>query len=104
MRVSKYRLNNKKINMVWYEYKYTPSSEIIENTKKLLDFNLLESAILIWLIIFIIILIYYIIPIINIFFEKKEKERIKQDRKKLLAQISLQKEINEEIEKELEMH
>jgi hypothetical protein len=51
-----------------------------------------------------IILIYYIIPIINIFFEKRKKEKAKQDRKKLLNQIALQKEINEEIEKELEMH
>lgn len=90
--------------MIWYEYKYSSSSEIIQNTKKILDFDLLEYSILIWSLFFMIILIYYIIPIINIFFEKRKKEKAKQDRKKLLNQIALQKEINEEIEKELEMH
>jgi len=87
--------------MVWFEYKYITSSDIIKNIKLLTEYSLIEYFILIWSIILLIAFIYYIIPIINISnnFWKKEKE--KKNRKRFIKQIAMQKNINDEIEKEL---
>ncbi len=87
--------------MVWFEYKYTTSADVINNIKLLTEYSIIEYSILIGSIILLIIFIYYIVPTINISntFWKKEKE--KKNRKKLIKQIVMQKDINDEIEKEL---
>ena len=90
--------------MILFEYKYTSSSDIINNFKLLTEYSILEYTILIVLLIILISMIYYIIPIINtyIIFRKKEKEKYK--RKEMIKQIVMQKDINDEIEKELNIH
>lgn len=87
--------------MIWFEYKYTTSSDIINNIKLLTEYSIIEYAILTISLILLILIIYYIIPTINIYFwfAKKENEQLK--RKVMIKQIVMQKDINNEIEKEL---
>ena len=87
--------------MIWFEYKYTTSSEIMNNIKLITDYSIIEYIVLTLLIIVIILVIYYIIPAINTYFTFKRKEIELNKRKEMLRQIILQKNINEEIEKEL---
>lgn len=87
--------------MVGFEYQYLSSREIIKNLKLLLEYSIIEYIILISLIIFFIITIYYIIPSINIFLKYRQEKKNKLMRKRFIKQIALQKDINDEIEKEL---
>lgn len=87
--------------MVWFNYEYVSSTDIVNNIKLLTDYSLKEYSILIVYIILTILIIYYIIPTINIYFNFNEKENEKQNKKKMLKQIVMQKDINDEIEKEL---
>ncbi|MFC1797779.1 hypothetical protein ACFLY2_00960 [Patescibacteria group bacterium] len=72
--------------------------------KLLIEYNLTEYIILLISMFFIIIIIYYIIPGINLYYKLKLKEKEKQKKALLLKQIVMQKDINEEIENELNMH
>jgi hypothetical protein len=47
------------------------------------------------------VFIYYIIPLINISYSFKKNEKEKEIRKIFIKQIAMQKDINDEIEKEL---
>lgn len=87
--------------MIWFEYKYTTSSEILNNLKLLIDYSLIEYFILVFCILLMFLIIYYIVPIINIYFEFLNKEKQIFKRKQMIKQIALQKDINDEIEKEL---
>ncbi len=89
--------------MIWFEYKYITSTDIINNIKLLTDYSIQEYIILITCIILLILTIYYIIPTINIYFNYKEIELGKLNRKKMIKQIVMQKDINDEIEKELDI-
>jgi predicted Holliday junction resolvase-like endonuclease len=72
--------------------------------KLLINYSIIEYIILILLVIFIISLIYYILPLINIKKQIKKEEMKKIKLKKNLRLIMIQKEINEEMEKELNIH
>ena len=87
--------------MVWFEYKYTTSSEIMNNIKLLTEYSIPEYAILITSVVLLILIIYYIVPSINIYYILVNKEKEVQKRKEMLRQIVMQKDINDEIEKEL---
>ena len=87
--------------MILFEYEYTSSSDIINNFRLLTEYSLLEYIILIMLIIILISMVYYIIPLINIYLIYRRKEKEKGKRKEMIKQIVMQKDINDEIEKEL---
>ena len=87
--------------MILFEYTFIPSSEIINNIKLLEDYSIIEYIILFIILVIIFILIYYIVPIISIYLDKKEKEKEKEKKKKIISTIAIQKDINDEIEKEL---
>ncbi len=87
--------------MIWFEYKYITSSDVISNIKLLTEYSLVEYSILTLSIVLLITFIYYIIPIINISNTFWNKEKEKKNRKKFIKQIAMQKDINDEIEKEL---
>ncbi|MFK7780404.1 MAG: hypothetical protein QM490_04655, partial [Candidatus Gracilibacteria bacterium] len=87
--------------MIGFDYEYTTSSDIINNIKLLTEYSIQEYIILGVSIIILISLIYYIIPLLNISYTFMLKGKEKQKKKKLIRQIVMQKDINDEIEKEL---
>ena len=84
--------------MIWFEYKILTTSEIFEK----ITYISIEPLPWIFFIIISIFLIFininYIFPAIVFSIEHIKKENIKKQRKKLLRQITLQKEIEDEIE------
>lgn len=90
--------------MIWFEYKYTTSSDIMNNIKLLTEYNMSEISILFLFIIIYIILLLYIIPFLSISYNEMMKKRKIAKRKKMIQQIAIQKDINDEIEKELNIH
>lgn len=90
--------------MIWFEYKYNSSSEIINNIKLLIDYSITEYFILAGLFILLIIFIYYIIPLINITLNYKKLDKKINKKKEMLKLILIQNKINEEIEKEVNIH
>lgn len=87
--------------MVWFEYKYVTSTDIIKNIKLLTEYSIYDYTLLIGAIVLLVITIYYLIPIFNIYIKYNEKEAAIVSRKKMIKQIVMQKDINDEIEKEL---
>jgi len=90
--------------MVWFEYKYITSSDIINTIKLISEYSIIEYSILVFLILFLIFNIYYLLPIYNIYSIEKAKIKEKEKKKKLLKLIQIQDKINKEIEKELDIH
>lgn len=90
--------------MVWYEYKYIPLNDIMDNIRVLSDFRWFEFNILMILIFFIFILIYYIIPIFQIIIQYNDDKKKTIKRKQLVKQIIMQKEIEDEIEQEIKKY
>lgn len=87
--------------MIWFEYKYTSSSEIIESIKLITEYNLIDFIIL-WVWIFIIFIFsLYIIPLIKIYKINKKEEKEKRKKKDLIKKILLQKDMEDSISKEL---
>ena len=87
--------------MIWFEYEYTTSTGIINSIKLISEYTYLDYIIFATFIILLIATIYYIVPAINLYFEYKKDEKQKEKRKELIKQIAFQKNINDEIEKEL---
>ena len=92
------------MNMILFEYKYTSSSDIINNFRLLTEYSVLEYIILIVLLFILISMVYYIIPITNTYVIYRKKEAEKYKRKEMIKKIVMQKDINDEIEKELNIH
>lgn len=87
--------------MIWFEYKYLTSSEILNNIKNIMDFSIIDYTTFILLSILIILSILYFIPILKISIEERKKAKEKRIKKELLRKIALQKDIEESIAKEL---
>ncbi|MDP2091043.1 MAG: hypothetical protein Q8K30_05605 [Candidatus Gracilibacteria bacterium] len=87
--------------MVGFEYKYVTSTDIMKNIKLLTEYTNFEYSLLIAGIFILILIIYYIIPTFNIYIKYNEKQAAIISRKKMIKQIAMQKDINDEIEKEL---
>lgn len=87
--------------MQGFEYKYKTSDEIFKSIQHIEDFSVVEIGILISICIFIFVVVVIIIPWIHVtkvnFLANKEKKR----KKAMLYQISLQREIEEQIEAEI---
>lgn len=87
--------------MIWFEYKYKTFSEIIKNIKIFTNYSTYELIILIISIFIILLLIIYIIPIIKVYFNYKKILKEKSKKKEFLRKISLQKDIEDQIAKEI---
>mgnify|MGYP003978155541 CR=1 FL=1 len=87
--------------MIWFEYKFWTFSELINSVKLFSEYSIKEYSILVASVFLLILCIYYIIPFINICINYIVQKRKKRKRKELIKQIAMQKDINEEIEKEL---
>lgn len=87
--------------MLWFEYKYLTSTEIFNQVTHIINFGVSEILLLIILTIVSITLIFFVIPIFDIYVKLSNKQKEKNKRKETLRKIVLQKEINEDIEKEI---
>ena len=87
--------------MTWFKYTYLTTNEIFEKI------NYISSDDLVWIffiILAILIVVFtnnYIFPTILFSVENYKKEKNKKERKLLLRQIQLQREVEDEIEKSL---
>ena len=87
--------------MFWFEYKYKSPEYIIENIKLLSEFSILEYVIL-WLsVLWFLIMFFYLLPYFYIVKKYMDKEKEKRNKRNFIKQIALQKDIEEEIEKEM---
>lgn len=89
--------------MLWFEYKYLTSSEILSKIINVVNYSIIDIIILLIWIILIYVLIFYLFPLINIYIKEKQKLKEKKRKKEMLRKIVLQKEINESIAKELDI-
>ena len=87
--------------MIGFEYKYKSPIEIIHNLGFLSDYSVLWLILIIISIIITISLIIYIGPIISIWLDYRELENEKLEKKNFLKLMILQKNLEEEIENEL---
>lgn len=89
--------------MYWFEYIYNNPTYIINNIKLISEFSIVEYFILFIIVVLFISFIYYIIPYFDILITYKNKENEKIKRKKLIQTIVIQKDLDDEIEKELKL-
>jgi len=89
--------------MYWFEYTYNTPTFIINNIKLISEFSIIEYIILFVILSLFIWLSYYIIPYIDLLLTYKKKESDKLKRKKLIQTIAIQKDLDDEIEKELKL-
>lgn len=89
--------------MLGFNYTYASQEEIFSNMTHIWNISIFELLLLIWFILFTLLLIFVIVPwiIITCRFINEQKE--KRNKKKLLSQILLQKEIEDEVEKEIKI-
>lgn len=89
--------------MYWFEYIYNSPKFILNNLKLISDFSLTEYLILIIIIIIFLVFSYYIIPYFDLLIDYNKAENEKIKRKKLIQSIAIQKDLDDEIEKELNL-
>lgn len=87
--------------MIWFEYKYITFSEITKSIKIFENYSTNELIILIISIFVILLLIIYLIPIIKVFLNYKKVLKEKSKKKEFLRKIALQKDIEDQIAKEI---
>ncbi|QFR39538.1 hypothetical protein A9Q91_04935 [Candidatus Gracilibacteria bacterium 28_42_T64] len=87
--------------MIGFEYKYVKAIDIINNILLVPKDSVIEYSIITIIFIFFLVSLYYIIPFVNIWREHLQNEKEKKRKKFLLKQIILQKDMEAEIEKEL---
>ena len=88
--------------MFWFEYRYTESFEIFKNIKKFLDYWITEWIFLSVWIIFIFSMTFYVIPKIKIYLKQRLKEKERNEKKKLINKIVLQKNLEDLIRREVD--
>jgi len=87
--------------MTWFKYTYLTTNEIFEKI------NYISSDDLVWIffimlsILTVVFINNYLFPTILFSVENYKKEKNKKERKLLLRQIQLQREVEDEIEKSL---
>lgn len=89
--------------MLSIEYKYRTLHEILKLIEKYNNFSNIELWILFFIIVFLYIWILYIFPIINVYIIALWIEKKNQSKKLALKQILIQREIEEELQKEIEI-
>lgn len=88
--------------MFWFEYRYTESFEIFKNIKKFLDYWITEWIFLSVWIIFIFSMTFYVIPKIKIYLKQSLKVKERNEKKKLINKIVLQKNLEDLIRREVD--
>lgn len=84
------------------EYKYRTALEIQSIIEKYNNFSIIEMIILGIIFICLICLVMYIIPTIKVYIKMKNKIKESENKKLALKQIIIQKEMEEEVQKEME--
>jgi hypothetical protein len=87
--------------ITWFDYNYISAYEIFNDIKLILNYSIVDFAVLVVSVIVVISLILYIFPIINLYIQYITQVSLKKKNMKMLKKISLQKDIENEIEKEL---
>ena len=88
--------------MFWFEYRYTESFEIFKNITKILDYWIFEWIVLGVGIIFIFSMTFYVIPKIKLHLKQNLKEKERNEKKKLINKIVLQKNLEDLIRREVD--
>jgi len=87
-----------------FKYEYINVNDIFNNITLIKDFSITELSILIILILLSISFVLFIFPYIYLYY-KYIMEKIEKNRKKyLLKQIAMEREIETEMQKEMEQH
>jgi len=87
-----------------FKYEYINVNEIFNNITLIKDFSITELSILIMLILLSISFVLFIFPYTYLYY-KYTMEKIEKNRKKyLLKQIAMEREIEAEMQKEMEQH
>lgn len=87
---------------VGFEYNYTSSNDIIQAASDISHMWIIEYISFFWVIVLLYGSIYYLLPLLSIVYKYYKREQEKAKRKLMLRQISLQKDIEDEIEAEIE--
>lgn len=85
-----------------FSYDFNLSSEVFNKVKFINDFSVFNFAILIILILFLFALNIYILPKLIYLFQKSKLLNQRKKKMLIIKQIALQKDIEDEIEKEIE--
>lgn len=88
------------MNSLWYTYKTT--SQILESITTLNEFSNYQFITLIFLLWLVLMFIYYILPLISLTVEFIKKDKAKNQRKNFIKTIALQRELEDEITREIE--
>jgi hypothetical protein len=89
--------------MILFKYEHSTPSDIINNIKLISEYSIIEYSILAFIIILFIVIVVYVFPFIVILSELYKESKENKRRKQLIKQILIQKDINHEIEKELNL-
>lgn len=89
------------MNWVGFQYEFKTFSEVMGDMRNISDFVPLDYAIFALVLVLLFWFYYFLIPTISIINNSLIKDYEKRKKKKLLHNIRMQKEIEEEIEWEL---
>ena len=89
--------------MLGFEYIYLSPDTIIWHILSKESTSGEFYVIIIWIIVFVWALVYYILPSIFIRLEYRKTQKTKKTQKEALTKIMLQKDIEEEIEREIRL-
>ncbi|MCH8518856.1 hypothetical protein LAT59_03795 [Candidatus Gracilibacteria bacterium] len=89
--------------MILHQYTFLDFEDIIEHTGKILEQDISSMLVIIGLAGGVGIVFFVLLPTCIIFVEKYKKEKEKRRKKNLLTEILLKKEVEDEIEKEVEI-
>lgn len=87
-----------------FEYKYHTPNDILNNILLISEISIFD-VILFWgLLISLLVLELYIIPIINILIANAIKQHESNKRRSFIKQIAIQKDIEDQISEEIDVH
>ena len=89
--------------MIWFEYTYNTLSEILSSITVLSHSSIKDFSIIVFIVVLYLCLVYYVIPYFKILWEYMSQEKKKRERKNFINKIALQKDLEEEIERELQI-
>jgi len=87
--------------MTWFKYTYLTTNEIFEKINYISSGNLIWIFFIVISILTVVFINNYLFPTILFCVENYKKEKKKREKKLLLRQIQLQREVENEIEKSL---
>lgn len=85
-----------------FKYTYIPSEEVMKNVLYIKDFWVIEIIILIILLWLVFIAVNYVFPFLYLKKQEKSFNKEKDKKREFIKKIALQREIEDEIEKEID--